>query len=104
MKHRRAFNFSSSDKWYNSLCCLKLKKFFNETDYSLYNRHKVYLQGVDKFQKEIDVVNYTKSLRLLKILCSSLMDDSERFISNYQHQNWLRLINCDLWKDEIIPK
>ena len=88
---------------YNLFCWWKSQKFFNKTDYSLYNRHKLYLQGVEKFHNEIDVLNYTKSLRLLKILLSSLMDDSEKFMSTYQHQNWIKLINCDLCKEET-PK
>ena len=28
------------------------------------------------------------------------MDDSERYMSIYQHQNWLRLIDWDQWNDE----
>ena len=56
------------------------------------------------------MIHYTKSLRLLKTLLSSLMDDSEKFMSIYQHQNWLKLIDWDLChapqqKDELLlPK
>ena len=72
---------------------VKQKDDFNKTDYSLYNRHKLYKQGVERFNQEIDLVHYTKSLRLLKTLLSSLMDDSEKHLSIYQHQNCLKLID-----------
>ena len=74
---------------------------FNKTDYSLYNRHKLYKQGVERFNQEIDLVHYTKSLRLLKTLLSSLMDGSEKNLSIYQHQNCLKLINWDMWNWDI---
>ena len=61
---------------------------------SLYTRHKVYQQGIDKFSQEIDIIYYVYSLRKLKTLVSSLMDDSEKYLSVYQYQNCLRLIDC----------
>ena len=66
---------------------VSLRNDFNKTDYSLYKRHKLYKQGVKRFSEEFDMIHYTKSLRLLKTLLSSLMDDSEKFMSIYQHQN-----------------
>ena len=82
---------------------------FSHSSYSLYNRHKLYQQGIDKFTQETDIVYYAKSLRMLKTLLSSLMDDSERYLSVFQHQNCLRLVdsysNEDDAPDEIrIPK
>ena len=37
------------------------------------------------------------------------MDDSEKYLSVYQHQNCIRLVDCDLCQDEVpdnlsIPK
>ena len=60
----------------------------------------MYQQGVDKFAQEIDVISYTKSLRLLKTLLSSLMDDSEKYLSIYQHQNCLKLFDRDMNEDD----
>ena len=79
---------------------VNLKDDSNKTDYSLYNRHKLYKQGVKRFNQEIDLVYYTKSLRLLKTLLSSLMDDSEKTLSIYQHQNCLKLIDWDIWNKQ----
>ena len=82
---------------------------FSSKSDSLYKRHKLYLKGLDKFSQEIDILYYTKSLRLLKTLLSSLMDDSEKYLSMYQHQNCLKMIDWDLCQDETpeehqIPK
>ena len=65
----------------------------NKSNFSLYNRHRLYLKGAEKFNQETDFVYYARSLRLLKMLVSSLMDDSEKYLSVYQHQNCLRLID-----------
>ena len=35
--------------------------------------------------KEFDVEYYAKSLRHLKVLIASMLDDSERFMTVYQH-------------------
>ena len=72
---------------------VNLKDDSSKTDYSLYNRHKLYKQGVERFNQEIDLVHYTKSLRLLKTLLSSFMDDNERTLSAYQYQNCLKLVD-----------
>ena len=42
-------------------------------------------KGLKKYIQEFDAEYYAKSLRELKMLVSSLMDDSERFMSAYQH-------------------
>ena len=63
-----------------------------------------------KFEQEIDLIHYVKSLRLLKTLIYSLMDDKQRHLSIYQHQNWLKLFDWDLCKentkitDHVAPK
>ena len=82
-------------------CCAAANSdAFSHNSYSLYSRYKLYQQGLDKFTQETDIVYYAKSLRLLKTLLSSLMDDSEKYLSVYQHQNCLRLVDCDLCQDD----
>ena len=80
---------------------VKQKDDFNKPNNSLYNRHELYKQGVERFNQETDLVHYAKSIRLLKTLLSSLMDDSEKHLSIYQHQNCLKLIDWDLWNKDI---
>ena len=41
--------------------------------------------------KEFDAEYYAKSLRHLKVMIASLLDDSERFMTVYQHCNVLCL-------------
>ena len=95
IEERRLYNYKASDWCYNLLCCCKLKRF-SRGNYSLYNRHKLYKQGVDKFANEIDIVSFTKSLlRQLKTLVSSFTDDNEKYLSTFQHQNCLRLIDWE---------
>lgn len=67
--------------------------------YGVYNRYKLYEQGIDKFTKEFDAEYYSKSLRNLKILVASLMDNNERFISSFQQYNALSLQNIDCESD-----
>ena len=43
--------------------------------------------------KEFDAVYYARSIRNLKMLVASLMDDSERFLSTYQHFNSISLVS-----------
>ena len=64
-----------------------LKDDFKNTGFSLYNRHQLYKQGVERFNQEIDLVYYAKSIRLLKTLLSSSMDSGKMELSIYQHQN-----------------
>lgn len=54
---------------------------------SYYNRFKLYENGLDKFTQEFDAYYYAQSLRNLRVMISSLMDDSERFMAMYQHRN-----------------
>ena len=56
-------------------------------------------KGLKKYIQEFDAEYYAKSLRELKMLVSSLMDDSERFMSAYQHWNWLSLLKSDTESD-----
>lgn len=65
----------------------------------MYNRYQLYEKGIDKYIKEFDAQYYAKSLRHLKMLVSSLMDDSERFMSVYQHYNCVSLIKSDTEDD-----
>ena len=45
-----------------------------------------------KYVEEFDAVYFAKSLRNLKMLVASLMDDSERFLSTYQQFNVIKLV------------
>ena len=47
------------------------------------------------FAQEFDAVYFARSLRNLKMLVSSLMDDSERFLSVYQQFNAINLSSWD---------
>jgi len=47
-------------------------------------RLELYNRGEEKFAKEFDAVYYAKSLRNLNTLMVSMLDDSEKFMANYQ--------------------
>ena len=57
------------------------------------HRYKLYKKGEEKYIKEFDAVKIARSLRNLKMLVASLMDDSERFLSTYQQFNAISLIS-----------
>ena len=59
----------------------------------------MYEKGLDKFTKELDIEYYAKSLRNLQTMVSAMMDDSERFISKFQHCNSLTLLGLDTESD-----
>ena len=65
--------------------------FHKKKPYSLYNRYKLYEKGLEKYTNEFDAEYYAKSLRLLKVLIASTLDDSERYMAVYQHCNSLSL-------------
>ena len=92
MLHRRLYNYSIKDYCYNLFCWLKCINYSKKNPYSLYNRYKLYKRGVEKFEKELDIEHYAKSLRNLKIMASAMMDDNKRVMSTYQHWNSIPLI------------
>ena len=55
------------------------------------NRHRLFKQGTKKFMQEFDAEYFALTMRKVHILLSATMDDSERFLSNYQQYNALRL-------------
>ena len=60
----------------------------------------MYLKGIDKFSQEIDLVYHIKSLRQLQTLMSSLMNFNDKYLSVYQHQNTLKLSDCNLCQND----
>mmetsp|Transcript_7776 Transcript_7776/g.6873 ORF Transcript_7776/g.6873 Transcript_7776/m.6873 type:complete len:203 (+) Transcript_7776:1003-1611(+) len=89
MRRRLRYDWNLADFIYNSfsflscLCfCIKKKRPMNVKD-----RHKLYKKGEEKFTKEFDAVYYAKSLRNLNTLVNSLLDDSEKFMINFQRRN-----------------
>jgi len=104
MKARRSYNYTTLDYLYNLWWCLKSKKFCNNKPMSLYNRYQLFKKGSKLFINELDIVNYARSLRKLKMLVHSLMDDHEKFLSFYQHSNTIDLDWTDSDSDFEIQK
>ena len=65
-------------------------------------RLEVFHKGKIKFSKEFDAVNFARSIRNLKTLVSSLMDDSEKFMIPYQKCNSISLYSdtSSEWRDQ----
>ena len=80
--------------------------FNKKNPYSIYGRYKLYTRGVKKFEEELDIEYYTKSLRNLKTMVSAMMDESERFMSVYQQCNSISVIGSlsDTDSDNEITK
>ena len=91
MKRRYMYSYSVFDYLYNLAWPIPMIPWRKHNLLSLYNRYKLLKKGEDKYVKEFDAVYFAKSLRNLKMLVASLMDDSERFLSNYQHFNAIKL-------------
>ena len=73
--------------------------FRKKRPYGLYNRYKLHEKGLDKYVQEFDAEYYAKSLRHLKVLIATILDDSERFMTVYQHCNALTLVGSDTETD-----
>jgi hypothetical protein len=58
---------------------------------NLKNRYKLFQKGEEKYLKELDVEYFATTMRKVHMLISSLMDDKQRFLSNYQHLNFINL-------------
>lgn len=61
-------------------------------------------KGSQKFIKEFDAEYYVKSLRKLKTLMDSLMNDEERVISVYQHSNVVAAYDTNSSSDDGYSK
>ena len=91
MKRRYRYSYNIFDYIYNLTWPVSLIPCRKHNLLSLYNRYKLLKKGEDKYIKEFDAVYFARSLRNLKMLVASLMDDSERFLSTYQHFNTIKL-------------
>ncbi|CAI2375893.1 unnamed protein product [Moneuplotes crassus] len=63
-------------------CCCKDKRSLN-----LRNRLKLYDNGEEKFNKELDVVSFIRTYRDLSTLVTSMVDENEKFMITYQKSN-----------------
>ena len=59
------------------------------------NRYKLFEKAEEKLSKELDIEYFVRTMRKVQMLFDSTMDDSERFLSNFQHFNVLRLHSDD---------
>ena len=91
MKRRYKYSYNVFDYIYNLAWPLPLIPWRKRHLLSLYNRYRLLKKGEDMYIKEFDAVYFAWSLKNLKMLVASLMDDSERFLSTYQHFNAITL-------------
>lgn len=91
MKERRRFNFSVFDFIYNLYCLIGWMFCCKRKRSSLFKRYKYYEYGENKYMKEFDAAYYAKSIRRLEMLVNTFMDDSERYLVNYQKNNTISL-------------
>lgn len=75
---------------------------------NLKNRLRLYDKGEEKFIQEFDAVKFTKSMRNLQTLVTSMIDDNEQFMIPYQKRHTIPLnsdfSNTDESDFEKIPK
>ena len=50
-------------------------------------------KGEEMLNKELDIVEFVRTRRKLKMLTNSLMDESERFLAPYQKLNAISLLS-----------
>jgi hypothetical protein len=59
----------------------------------------LFVKAEEKLSKELDIEYFTTTMRKVHMLLASTMDDSERFLSNYQQYNSLKLSDDDSSSD-----
>ena len=65
-------------------CLMKKRSFSNSvTD----RRHKQYLIGHEKLEKELDVINIIKNLRQLRLMTNFLLTKEQRILLKFQRRN-----------------
>lgn len=93
IQRRFKYNWKISDFIYNGFgalkflfCCVNKKNNFN-----IKNRLELYKEGENKLTEELDAVQFIKSIRNLTTLVSSLLDDSEKTMVQYQKSHVLEI-------------
>ena len=90
MQSRTRFDWKFTDLVYKFLVLLKFGCCFKKHRHpNIHSRYELFKKGEAKFMKEFDAIYFAKSIRNLKMIIVSMMDDSERFIASYQKVNAL---------------
>ena len=64
----------------------------NSTTLKKLEVHKeVYKKGLEKFNKELDLVNVIKSLRQLKVVVKMILDDHQQTLSMFHNDTLIRI-------------
>jgi hypothetical protein len=88
MKERRRFSHSSTDYLYNMFCICKSAHFCcRGKKMHIKNRYKLFQKGEEQYLKEFDAEYFTSTMRQVHVLLASMMDEKQRFLSNYQQYN-----------------
>lgn len=96
MKNRFKYQWKFSDFAFSFIApCMKLCKKEENKRLTFMKRHGLYEKGEEKFVKEFDAINFARSMRVLRTLVSSMMDDSERVLTVYQKNHSIPVISED---------
>jgi hypothetical protein len=91
MKGRRMYFRTWFDFCFNNFFCCKRFLWWKPKGLNFINRYRLFKKAEEKFTKEFDASYYVTTMRKVHMLISILMDDKQRFITNYQHFNLLTL-------------
>ena len=76
------FEYNCSDLFYQTICCFKTKPSNDLTEEeSLGSRHDQFIKDLDKFSKEIDVINLISNVKDLKYAVNDIYSEIEKMKS-----------------------
>ena len=76
------YEYNCSDLFYQSVCCFKTKPSNDLTEEeSLGSRHDQFMRDLDKFCKEIDVINLISNIKDLKYAVNDIYTEIEKMKS-----------------------
>lgn len=94
IKYRSQYNWNITDMIYNLSGYFKFIFHWwinKKNKLNVRNRFKYYSKGKAKYWDEFDAIKFSKSMRNLRSLVASLLDDSEQFMIKHQKSNVLQL-------------
>ncbi|CDW84258.1 UNKNOWN [Stylonychia lemnae] len=85
--NRRRFRYTSKDILTYLFQCLCLRKTRTLRENNVYKNHYLFMKAQDKLDQELDVITLLRSLRKLRLMNSTLLNQKNRMIMRFQRKN-----------------
>jgi len=87
LSRRSIFKYTLFDAWKYLYCCLSCRRQrIKQLDME---RHAMYERGEKKMQEELDIVNFIRTIRRVKLLSQVLLSKKQDMLLKFQRNNVL---------------